>query len=186
MMPISSGRQAAGPRGRRFAWALVPAVLAMAACSSSAPPPCPEARALEDARRMVAFREGGRDLTDKRFEVRIADVALACEVDRDEEKQTVRAEMKVRFDAEKGPANIRDSAEFGYFVAIVDGQQNVLRRKAFELDIPLPGNTTRRQTVETISPTLPLDASASPRAYRVLVGLALSRRQLRYNRQNPL
>lgn len=161
-------------------------MLVLAACSSSDPPPCPEAGTLADAARIVAFRDGGRDLTDKRFEVRITDVAVACEVDRDDDGQTVRAEMKLRFDAEKGPANADESAKFRYFVAITDAQRNVLKRKAFDARISLPGNTTRTQAIETLSPTLPLKPDANPANYRFLVGFELTRAQLRYNRNNPL
>lgn len=173
-------------RAGRGHWLAVPVAAAMAACSNSPPPTCPEAGTLADAARVVAFRDGGRDLTDKRFEVRIADVAVACEVDRDADEQTVRAEMKVRFDAEKGPANTRDAAAFRYFVAITDARRNVITRKAFDARVSLPGNATRNQTVQTLSPTLPLKPDANPGAYRFLVGLELSRAQLRYNRDNPL
>jgi hypothetical protein len=168
-------------------WLVAPAVLALMACTSRGQPPsCPDAGTLADAARVVAFRDDGRDLTDKRFEARITDVAVACDVNRDEDGQTVRAEMKVRFDAEKGPANADDAAAVRYFVAITDAQQRVLKRRAFDVRIPLPGNTTRNQTVETLSPTLPLKPDVDPGAYRFLVGFELSRAQLRYNRDNPL
>ncbi len=162
------------------------AMLALAGCAGSAPPACPSGSALQDAARMVAFREGGRDITDRRFEARITDVAVACDVDNEEARQTVRAEMKVRFAAEKGPANTSDAAKFRYFVAIAGPDRRILRRETFEARIPLSGNSTRASTVETLAPTWPLKADADPQAYRFLVGFELDRKQLRYNRQNPL
>jgi len=185
MPGVARARDLFGTRARAY-WVIAPAVLALTACSGGEPPPCPKAGTLADAARMVSFRDGGRDLTDKRFEVRITDVAVACEVDRDDDGQTVRAELKLRLDAEKGPANTRDAATFRYFVAITDSRRNVLKRKAFDARISLPGNTTRTQAVETLSPTLPLKPEANPATYRFLVGFELSRAQLRYNRDNPL
>jgi hypothetical protein len=162
------------------------AVLALAGCAGSEPPACPSGRALQDAARMVAFGEQGRDITDRRFEARITDVAVACDVDAEDDRQTVRAEMKVRFAAEKGPANQSDAARFRYFVAIAGPDRRVLRRETFEATIPLTGNSTRASVVETLAPTLPLTADANPKAYRFLVGFELDREQLRYNRRNPL
>lgn len=172
--------------GRRAGVTAAVALMALAGCAGSEPPACPSGRALQDAERMVAFREQGRDITDRRFEARITDVAVACDVDAEEDRQTVRAEMKVRFAAEKGPANTSDAATFRYFVAIAGPDRRILRREAFETTIPLKGNSTQGSTVETLSPTLPLTADANPKAYRFLVGFALNRDQLHYNRQNPL
>jgi hypothetical protein len=180
---MQSGFLRAAPRSL----ATAAGALVLAGCAATEPPPaCPEASALRDAARLVAFTGEGKDLTDKRFEVRIVDVALACDVDREDDGQTVLAEMKVLFQAEKGPANEADAAPFGYFVAITDADRNVLQRKTFETAIPLQGNTTRGATVETLSPTLPLPPEANPASYRVIVGLELSRDQLRHNRENPL
>jgi hypothetical protein len=140
---------------------------------------------LQDASRLVAFTDQGQDLTDQRYEVRIRDVALACEVARDDDRQRVVAEMKILFQAEKGPASRGDAVDFRYFVAIADPERNILRRESFEASVTMPGNQTRAEAVETLAPTLPLPAEARPAGYRVLVGFELTRAQLDYNRANP-
>lgn len=145
---------------------------------------CPAGTILRDAAHLTAFRGEGRDLTDNRYEVRIADIAVACNIDSSSEGQTVRSEVKLLFEAEKGPANRTDAARFTYFVAIADNQRNILARETFDVRIPLPGNTTRNETIESLIPTLPLPAEARPGAYRIIAGLELNRDQLRYNRRD--
>lgn len=168
---------------------VVAATLALAGCAGSdAPPPaCPQAVTLADAARVVAFVDGKRDLTDKRYEARILDVASACEIDTaDDGSKTVRAEVKIAFQAEKGPANAEGEVPIRYFLAIADSERNILRRRAFGLTVSLPGNTTQGRAVDTLAPTLPLGADANPQGYRFIVGFELDREQLRHNRRNPL
>lgn len=140
---------------------------------------------LRDAARLVDFRGEGRDLTDTRYEVRIENTALACEIVEDDGERTVEAEMRILFAAEKGPASESDTVRFGYFVAVGDKDRNILRRREFPLALSLPGNQTRVRAVETISPTIPLRDGESGADYRVYVGFVLTPEQLEYNRRNP-
>ncbi len=171
-------------RGRASALALA-ALLAACAGDDAPPPPCPDPVPLRDAAQLVDFRGDGRDLTDTRYEARIDNTALACQVAEDDGKRTVEAEMRILFAADKGPASESDTVRFRYFVAIADRDRNILRRREFPLALSLPGNRTRIQAVETISPTIPLRPGESGADYRIYVGFVLTPEQLDYNRRNP-
>lgn len=175
---------------RRLPRALAPlaatAALGLAACASDAPrPPCPEIAVPQDAAHLVAFAEGGRDLTDVRHELAIADVALGCEVEEDDDKRVAEAELAVLFSGERGPASAADQVSFRYFVAVADRADRILARESFELTMEMPGNQRRVLTRDTVSPTIPLAEGRSPAAYKVYVGFVLSEEQLAYNRDNP-
>lgn len=156
----------------------------LAACSGDdvPPPPCPPVNAVTDAGRMVAFRGEGRDLTDVRFEARIADLAMTCDYEPDDEE--IEAELRVVFAAERGPANTTQRARFRYFVAVATRDQQILAREEFDVTIPLEGNRTRAGVAEVLTPRIPLTEGRTGADYVVFVGLALTRDQLEYNRRN--
>jgi hypothetical protein len=160
--------------------------LALAACANdgdTARQVCPESATLEGADQLTQFAGAGRDLTDVRFEARIRDIALACRVEADDGKRTVESLVEIVFQAEKGPRNERGRAEFTYFVAVVNSDEEILSRRAFDLGIDMPGNQTRVRARDRVSPTIPLPEGASPADYTVYVGFELTRAQLDYNRR---
>jgi hypothetical protein len=175
---------------RRLPHAVTPlaaaAALLLAACASDAPkPPCPEVAVPQDAARLVTFADGGRDLTDVRHELAIADVALGCEVDEGDDGRVAEAELAVLFSGERGPASAAEQVGFRYFVAVADSEDRILARESFELTMEMPGNQRRVLARDTVSPTIPLAEGRSPAAYRIYVGFVLSQEQLAYNRDNP-
>lgn len=175
------------PGGLRNAAALLVAALVLAACASETPPArCPEVAVLQEAGRLVQFDGAGRDLTDVDFEARIVDVALGCELDVDDGRRTVEAELQVLFEAEKGPANDTGQAGFTYFVGVADQNDNVLRRETFELTMALPGNQTRGQAVDVLAPRIALPEGETGQSYVLYIGFDLTRDQLEYNRRNSL
>lgn len=168
--------------------AAVVLALGLAACSGDdgPAPPCPEVVSLRDAARLVEFRESGRDLTDVRFQSRIAGTGLSCDYEGEEGERTVAAEMRVAFDIEKGPASREGTGRLRYFIAIADRERNVVAREEFPLTFSLEGNQTRARVVDTVSPRIPLQAGETGASYRIYVGFALDEKQLQYNRRNPL
>jgi hypothetical protein len=167
--------------------ALLAALLPLAACAgddTSRRQACPDAAALKDAAQLTDFAGEGRDLTDVRFEARIRNVALACRVEEDDGQRRVEALLEVVFQAEKGPQNTSGTADFTYFVAVVNRDDEILSRRGFDLRLDMSGNQTRVQARDRVSPTIPLPDGASPADYTVYVGFELTRGQLDYNRQS--
>jgi hypothetical protein len=163
------------------------ALLGLAGCASDETPArlvCPPAVIPADSAQLVAFAGGGRDLTDVRYDLQVSDVALNCELERDDGERTLKTELGVRFVAEKGPANREGLASGRYYVAVVGPDGDVLSRQNFPLEIELPGNQTRVAVAQYLAPTIPVADDAATDAYTVYVGLVLSPQQLRFNRAN--
>ena len=106
-------------------------VLLLAACSSDdgPPPPCPIVVLVKDADRLTRFEGSGRDLTDVVFETTIRNADVACAYDDNE----VEAALRVLFATTRGPADTARRADFRYFVAVADREQNILAREEFDL-----------------------------------------------------
>ncbi|MBK1667464.1 hypothetical protein CKO28_05395 [Rhodovibrio sodomensis] len=163
------------------------ALLALAGCASDDQPArlvCPPAVIPQESSQLIAFQGGGRDLTDVRFDLQVSDVALTCELERDDDARTLETELGVRFTAEKGPANTEGVASGRYFVAVVGPDGKVLKRRSFDIELELPGNQTRVAAAQYLSPTIPVADGAATDAYTIYVGLVLTPAQLRYNRAN--
>ena len=162
-------------------------LLTLAACSSTEQPArlvCPPTAVPPESAQLVAFQGDGRDLTDVRFDLQVNDVALTCELERDDGRRTLEAELGVRFTAEKGPANREGEAAGRYYVAVTGPDGELLSRQSFDLRVELPGNQTRVATEQFLSPTIPLADGAATDAYTIYVGLELTPDQLRFNRAN--
>lgn len=155
--------------------------LLLAACASEPETrPCPQAVVLSDAARQVKFSGQGRDLTDVLFEASIATGSLVCEYD----GNVLDVDLQVRVVAARGPANSDRLANVTYFVAVARSDQTVLARESFDIAIPFPGNRTRVSGLEEIGQVITLQGDEHGGAYRIYVGLDLTREELEYNRAN--
>ena len=159
----------------------------LAACSSDVPsgsafPVCPQIEQLSDTQRRVAFEGEGRDLTDVVYEVQLVDGVITCELDEDD--LLVEAEFQIQFIASRGPADRERLAQFRYFVALLNRDQQVVAREEFGLQVPFEGNQTRVSVIDTVEPTIPLKQGETGRDYTLYVGLVLTREELEYNRRN--
>lgn len=167
--------------GRCFLLAVIAAAGLLSACTSeeAAPPPCPVVVVVKDAGRLTRFEGSGRDLTDVVFETTIRNADVACEYDDNE----VEAALRLLFATNRGPADTSRKAEFRYFVAVADREQNVLAREEFDLTAEFPGNRTEVLLIDEIDPTIPLAEGKNGADYVVYVGIVLSRDEVDYNRR---
>lgn len=142
--------------------------------------PCPQAVVLADASRQTKFNGQGRDLTDVIFEASIQTGSLVCEYDENE----LDVDLDVQVVAARGPANTDRFANISYFVAVARTDRTVLARESFDIAIPFPGNRTRISAMEEIGQVITLAQGEDGSAYRIYVGLDLTREELEYNRAN--
>ena len=132
-----------------------------------------------DVAQLTRFRQGGQDLTDVLFEIRILSTAVACEYDDD----AIDATARVFFSATRGPADEQRRAYFRYFVAITDLDRNILVREEFDLQAEFPGNRTLAEFFDDIEPRIPLAEGKAGPDYVIYVGLIVTREELDYNRR---
>lgn len=171
-------------RPLRLVPALLLAALALAACdpfTNNTPQfACPRFGGLETATQQVKFRPGeGRDLTDVMYMIRLNGVQRVCEYDRG----GVAVAMRVGFALELGPANPDRNASFQYFVAITDGDNNVLTKQVFPVALAFPANVGYVEKTDELDQRIPMPVGRSASAYQIIVGLQLSEAELDYNRR---
>lgn len=156
------------------------AVALLAGCSSKKPEAaCPQGVIPSDAAKLTRFKDGpGRDLTDVVVEGQIQDILVQCKYD----KKMVDIDLQIAVLAARGPADRSRVAEFEYWVAIVDPQNNILRKEPFKVRFDFTDNRTRLGTVESIEPKLPLADIKTAPDYQIVVGLQLTPDELAWNR----
>jgi hypothetical protein len=145
-------------------------------------PPCPKVAVLSDAAHLTVFRDGpGRDLTDIQYEADIGRISGECVYKKS--KTSVTVAMKLRISAKRGPADRNRLADLAYFVAVVDGQANVLARKEFQSPIEFAPDQLEVLTEEELEEIITLKKDQPGSDYDVLVGFKLTPEQVERNRK---
>ncbi|HZH25570.1 MAG TPA: hypothetical protein VEY95_00145 [Azospirillaceae bacterium] len=162
--------------------ASVAVVPLLAACASddraTAGLGCPQVGIVRDVASVTTFRPGsGRDPTDVVSRARIHDYGGRCAY----EQGGVVVELDLKMAAQPGPAMSGNQATYTYFVAVLDGAQNVLAREQFPVQFEFKGPQPVQMT-EPLSPRIPLAAGVDGRGYEILVGWVVDAAQLEWNR----
>ena len=156
--------------------------LLLAACSFLAPGEikiCPRVSLLNEAEKMIRYREGpGRDLTDVRYEAKVLDIKSSCKYLDDR----VRVEAVIDIVAQKGPAAKGVAAQVPFFVAIIDNDQNIIAKKTFVSELEFRDGRRRAGVREEIEQIMYLKKGEAGTGYEVIVGLQLTKHQLKQNR----
>jgi hypothetical protein len=166
-------------------WAVVLLAAAPAACGmlkGDPPPPCPRAAIVGDVAQMTKFRLGaGRDLTDVEYAAEIRDFGGSCEY-RDKNR-VVSVVTTINVVAELGPAAKVRKVSVPYFVAIIDGKNNILAKATFDAAIDFPEGQRKAGVSEETEQRIPLPASVQGADYEVLIGLQLTPDEIDFNRR---
>lgn len=162
---------------------LLAALLAVTACSRSEKPEaaCPQGVIPADSASVTRFRDGpGRDLTDIVVEGEIVNILVQCKYD----KKSVTVDLQIAVTGDRGPADRSRVAEFDYWVAILDPQQNIVTKQPAKVRFEFRDNRTRMgQILSEFEPYIPLaDLKQAPQ-YQILVGFQLTAEELAWNRR---
>jgi len=181
-MPALSAPASKRRSGLRAVPLLLAAVLAVTACSRSEKPEaaCPRGVIPADSASITRFREGpGRDLTDVVAEGEIANILVQCKYDR----RSVTVDLQIAVTGDRGPADRSRMADFEYWIAIVDPQQNVVTKQSARVRFQFTDNRTRLgQILNEFEPYIPLaDLNKGPE-YQIMVGFQLTPDELAWNR----
>ena len=156
--------------------------LLSAACGLLAPGEikiCPRVSLLNKAEKMIRYREGpGRDLTDVRYEAKVLDIKSSCKY----LDNRVRVEAVIDIVAQKGPAAKGVAAQVPFFVAIIDNDQNIIAKKTFVSELEFRDGRRRAGVREEIEQIMYLKKGEAGTGYEVIVGLQLTKHQLKQNR----
>jgi hypothetical protein len=142
---------------------------------------CPQGVIPADSAHVTRFRDGpGRDLTDVLSEGQIYDVLIQCKYD----KKSVTVDLQIGFIGSRGPADRSRNADFEYWVAIVDPEDNIIQRTSSRAVFQFKDNESRLTLVkDDLEPYIPLsDLKVGPN-YQIVVGFQLSADELTWNRE---
>ncbi len=171
-------------------WAVCLAALAAAGCATNVAEQqaCPSAKVVREFSNLTQFLPGpGRDLTDVVIEAKVDSVDGFCQFDLENDGSgEVEVDMEVFFQAALGPSNDTRSAEFVYFVALLDKERNVLRKPIFDAVLTFPSNASRVQFSDEIAVDFRLEAGEPAADYEILVGFQLTDEEAEYNRKAGL
>ncbi len=141
---------------------------------------CPRGVIPADSASVTRFREGpGRDLTDVVAEGEIVNILVQCKYD----KRSVTVDLQIAITGDRGPADRSRVAEFEYWVAILDPQQNIVTKQPAQVRFQFTDNRTRLgQIISEFEPYIPLADLKQAVEYQIIVGFQLSAEELAWNR----
>ncbi|MEO1251432.1 MAG: hypothetical protein AAFW81_03685 [Pseudomonadota bacterium] len=168
------------------AGALIAALAATSACSSSRPDreanpaPCPNIVVLSDAARFIEFN-GEERVEDVAFSGEFTRAEIACRYFADE---PIDAEVELEMAFGKGPKADQDDKVFNYWVAVVRRDLEVITKKEFST----PVKFSEKRRVVVIEDEI--DKIIIPRAnegmsgvnFEIIVGFSLTTEQAIFNR----
>ncbi|WP_376099957.1 hypothetical protein ACE7GA_12855 [Roseomonas sp. CCTCC AB2023176] len=145
--------------------------------------PCPSAGILSDAADLTRYRAGAAaDISTTELEARIVGLDRRC--DFAPRNAGLEVTVRVRVQAQRGPALAGTSARIPYFVAVTDREENrVFSRGTDAVTVNLPRNGTGDSVLgEEISVLIPGDPNVAA-TRRIVVGFVLTPEEVALNRR---
>lgn len=144
------------------------------------PAPCPNVIVLQDAGRMVQF-SGEPALQNVAYTAEITNVQTTC---RYYDDAPIEAAVEVNFAFGRGPQATASAMDVSYFVAVTRMDRDVIAKEEFTLPVRFRGDSATATLSDTVgSIVIPRkDSSTSGTNFEIVVGLALTREQVLYNR----
>lgn len=176
--------------GRTFLGAMGVALL-LSGCVDNIPQqsrPCPPVKVLQDAAYLTRFAGESEDLAETSFEARIARSQSMCTylIDTDTGQTSIRTNLSVEFAASRGPANAESAAKFDYWIRITGpGGQHMPGDQSLDVEIPFTAAKVQGVAQDEVEILLPLRKGENGEFYRINIGLAVSEKELAFNRRNP-
>ncbi len=170
-------------------FAAVTSVLAfsLAGCESQSkgalernPAPCPNILVLNDAARLIEF-DGEPSLDNVGFTGEITNVTLSC---RYFDEKPITGSLEVDFAFGKGPSAVGNTKDYTYFVAVTRRDREVIAKKEFTVRGSFGNSSNVDEAKEKINSfVIPrADDKTSGTNFEIIVGFALTRDQVLYNR----
>lgn len=141
---------------------------------------CPSTAILDGPGELVRFASGSASGPgDVLFRTKMTSISGLCEVD----DKGVDMELNVGIEVVRGPANANSEAQFAYFVAILDGDKNVLSRTKFPMIAKFQRQETDLKFADAVTVTIPKKKDMSSKDYIVYLGFEMTPEELAYNRK---
>lgn len=179
-----------GDLNKAFGAAFIAAGLAASGCSSSSearaarernPAPCPNIIVLSEASRQVEFADGVQSADNIAYTAEVRDVSLSCRYFSD---KPINASVSVDLAFGRGPKGEARQKDFTYFVAVTRRDLEIISKKEFTVPVKFSDKEAVKTVEEEISKIIipRLNENVSGSNFEVVVGLAVTPRQIRFNR----
>jgi hypothetical protein len=157
------------------------AVILLSGCSSKADmdPICPQSGFISKTDTITYLAPGSKDIA---VMGAIKGFTGECSF-KDKKNNVVEVSLTLPFTAQRGKAGADlKEKEFPYFIGLLSPTEEILQRKAFTTKITFDNTGTGSSTEEHVI-KIPLKSRADADKYKVIIGFALTRDQLKYNEE---
>jgi len=165
--------------GRWRAALIAVAAIAVSGCGGGGQKfACPVSFVAPDADKVAVFKPGGgTELGNVSYGVKLSQVESKC----DRADKGIVVTTKVNFRLVSNDPTLR-AGSFTYFVSVVDGQQNILTKRTYEIPFEFDARARSLEKSDDLIEKLPLLNVATGNNYAIVVGLQLTAEQLEFNR----
>jgi hypothetical protein len=177
---------------RSFCWggaaarlvALVATLAAVAGCSANenAAITCPSTDIIGPVGSVSRFGVPTGSFAQLAYRASFTNIHGTCDIDDD----GVTVKVSVTILAEAGPAATATSADFPYFVAVLDPRQRIIAKQVLTDTISFGGSQHRGGATDTFDQRIPLRNPKLASDYHVFVGFQLTPDELAYNRTHSI
>lgn len=166
------------------------ATLLLSGCTDPIPQqsrPCPQVKVVQDAAYLTRFAGEAEDLAETSFEARISRSQSMCTyvMNTDTGETMIRTELSIEFAASRGPKNPDSAAKFNYWVRVTGPGSSQLSSQELDVEIPFTAAKVQNALGDQIDVFVPLKQGETGDFYRIYVGLAVTEKELAFNRRNP-
>ncbi len=100
-------------------------------------------------------------------------------------KGVIKVKTSLEIYAELAPGIEQDKLEYPYFIALLDGNDNILNKKTFIAELETDAKIGSL-IIEDNNFTFPLESSNNIKNYSIIFGFDLNKQQLKYNREGKI
>ncbi len=141
---------------------------------------CPQVAILEAPGELTRF-SGGKigEISDVRFQAKMEVTHAFCDIDEKAIFVTVDAKLGVI----RGPAETTGEVDFSFFVAILNGQKEVILRQAFPIIVQFDGPKRKIEFEDSINFQIDQKKNVDPGTYTIYGGFEMTPEELEFNRR---
>ena len=141
---------------------------------------CPQVAVLNAPGELTRFSDGKiGELSDVLFHARMEVLGGHCDI----EKEAVFVTTDAKLTVIRGPAENKREVKFAFFIAVLNGQREVIMREAFPIILKFEGPEGRFEFEDSVTVQIDLQPNMDPASYSIYAGFEMSPEELEFNRR---
>jgi len=141
---------------------------------------CPRVAVLDapgEITRFVGAPTGS--ISDVLFQAKMEITGVSCEI----EKEAVYVTSDASLFLMRGPAEQKGEIQFAFFVAVLNGQKQVILRQAFPVIVKFKGDESRLDFKDSVTIEIKKEQNVDAATYTIYAGFELTPEELEFNRR---